>query len=177
MVKRRTCDTCEGKGEVLDMVPGSTGEPVEGVVECPDCEDGTYVVPTRLDLLRRDVRSRVTYARSLWRDRNATAVAAYVYAHRNVLDDEPRLRGLLDHELREQIDAVRTPLGWRKVDLRWSLLNAWRAVRGRDPLPLPYDVITDVSVRDDSGLGEFFHRPQNLLMILAERHRRWIVRQ
>lgn len=31
------CDTCGGDGEVLTMVPGSTGEPVEGMVPCPDC--------------------------------------------------------------------------------------------------------------------------------------------
>lgn len=31
------CSTCEGAGEVVTMVPGSTGQPVEGVVDCPDC--------------------------------------------------------------------------------------------------------------------------------------------
>lgn len=31
------CDTCDGEGTVLTMVPGSTGEPVEGRVRCPDC--------------------------------------------------------------------------------------------------------------------------------------------
>lgn len=41
------CDTCLGAGEVLDMVPGFTGMPVEGMVPCPDCSlSGPLDAPT-----------------------------------------------------------------------------------------------------------------------------------
>lgn len=191
---KRACDTCETVGRVLTMVPGNTGEPVEALVECPDCGGvGTYEtdepevdehdvetceddheerwrrprLPVRL---YRRVRWRVRYVRNLWRDRNATTIAAYIVVNRNIVADEPQLRALLNRDLMDNLEAVAFPLGWRWTDVRWAWANLRRSLRGRAPLPLPYEVLTDVSMRTENG---FFER--NEVMILAERRRRAIV--
>jgi len=183
-MRRRTCDTCEGGGEVLTMVPGSTGEPVEGMVECPDCQgEGSYVDPSLLDrtiggrradqlrALRRRSERRVDAARELWRDRDAQTVGAYVHAHRNLLQDEPRLRATIQGDLAHRLAAV-TPLGWRRVDLRWALENARRAVRGEAMAPLPYDEVATISMSDQNPMledSDYFIRGQ--IVILGERRR------
>lgn len=173
------CDTCHGEANVLAMVPGSTGEPVEGMVECPDCEDGYIELPDRFERLvgvrraeriRRPVRRaqrRVEWARQRWAERDATTVGAMVTTHRAVLDDEPRLRGMIDHELRDQLEDV-TPLRWRQADLRWCWENAKRALRGRVMKPLPYDEFVDVRVSTEAA--GLFERGQ--VAIIAERRRK-----
>lgn len=172
------CDTCHGEAEVLTMMPGFTGEPVESMVDCPDCEgEGWIEVPDRFERLvgieraeriRRPYRRaqrRVRWARARWAERDAEVVAAVTYAHPSVLDDEPQLRGMIDHELLSQLQDV-TPLRWRVADARLALRNVKRALRGLPPLSPP-DTLTSVEV---SREGSVFER--NVVAIRAERYRK-----
>lgn len=183
-MRRRTCDTCEGNGEVLTMVPGYTGEPVEDTVDCPDCMgEGSYVDPSildrvlggeRADRLRAGARRRkhqLDHARQMWEDRDAQTVGAYVNAHRNLLADEPRLRATIQGDLAERMKRA-TPLGWRRDDLRWALENARRAVRGEAMAPLPYEEVATISMSDQNpALQDSDYFVRGLITILGERRR------
>lgn len=37
-IQKPFCDTCEDEGMVMAMVPGPTGQPVEALIYCPDCD-------------------------------------------------------------------------------------------------------------------------------------------
>src|SRR4051812_43098957 len=92
---------------------------------------------------------------ALWRDRHATGVAASVIVEKTMLADEPRLRGVVDGDLRRQVMEAPVPLGWRWTDARWALRSLGRAVIGHAPDPPPYDEkITVQIVSGDTGLFE-----------------------
>lgn len=162
----------------LDADGDATGR--LGDRECPYCDgDGCLTELDRLERLigerrasrvRRPlnrVRRRTHWLRIRWAERHATIVASWVEAHRGIIDDEPRLRVLIQSELMRQLDEV-TPLGWRRDDLTWCYVNARRALRGQPMLPLPYDVDTTVQLKEQNA--DFFIR--NAVVLLAERRRR-----
>lgn len=113
----------------------------------------------------RRVRAQVTDWRSQWQP-NVT-VAAIVNAHRNIMDDEPRLRNLIDTDLMTQVRAL-YPLRWRYDDLRWHLRQARVAVTGGRPeLTAPWR--EEVAVEMSQQNRAFFER--NVIVIRAEAYR------
>ena len=151
------------------------------VIEDEGAFEPEHREPTRLDRIRttvrrrrRAIRDRVRHARALWQERHANTVAAYVYAYAEVLTDHPRMRNLIDVELRERLDAVPLPLGWLVVDARWALGNVWRAIRGREPLRLPYEVVTEVRIEEQNAAArfDFYLRGPDFVCVIAERRRK-----
>lgn len=118
-------------------------------------------------------RGRTLDLWAFWRDRSAQSVAVVEVAQKPVLDDEPRLRAMLDGVLRDKVQRV-TPLGWRRADLRWALGNARRALRGEPMVTaLPYEERVAIDVTDQHP--DFFTR--NAVAIRMERRRVPVVRR
>jgi hypothetical protein len=175
-MRRRTCDTCEGYGEARSAIDDTEA--------CPDCQgEGSYADPSildrtlggaRADRIRAGARRRrrqLDRARQLWHDRDATTVAAYVYAHRNLIEDEPRLRATIQGDLMHRL-AEQTTLRWRAQDARHALENARRAILGQPPEPRPWEDVVTVSMSDQSpALADFDTFARGQLVILAERRR------
>lgn len=171
-MKSIQCERCMGTG----WVPH---ESEKDRVDCPDCDgDGWLTEPDRFERLvgvdraqrlRRPIwrtKRRLDAARSLWRDRNATTVAAAVEVNQGVLANEPRFRYVIDNDLRQKLEAI-TPLGWRIYDVRWCWANMKRAIRGQSMADLLYRENIELSVRTESR--DFFMR--NAAVVLAERRR------
>lgn len=126
-------------------------------ITCEAClEAGATPPPPTLAARARRLRYRLSprHLRSLadarirdWRQQWApgVSVAAVVYAHRQILDDQPQLRGLIDHELRGRVAAA-TPLRWRYDEARHHWANLRRAVHGEPSEPLPWEYTLDLMV-------------------------------
>lgn len=172
-MKTFECDTCEGVGEILAMVPGGTGMPVEDMIECPDC-DGVgliFVTEPKHPHLARIHRGWSMLTDSLvgawrsWRRGNGDVIAARITVHRSVFADEPRAVEIVNRDLRRSLARARS-YGWFRADLAWSLRNLGRTLRGREMLPLPYDVYVTTEIVDD---GHAFEMGRTV--ILAEQRR------
>jgi len=135
------------------------------VETCEDDHEERWTLRQRLRDRYRRARWSIAAARQTWRDGNATVVGAVVMAHPGMLDDEPRVRALIDTDLRAKMEAVR-PLGWRKADALWALRNLRRALRGEEMLPVPYEVVVEVEADRYSALD------RNLTAIRATQRRR-----
>ena len=154
-MKTFECDTCKGDGEILAMVPGGTGMPVEDMIECPDC-DGVGLIfaepkHPHIARIRRGWSILVDDLAGAWRSwqrGGADVVAARITVARDAMLDERQMRLIVEHRLRDGIAGARS-LGWMRADLGWSLRNAWRALTGREMRPVPYEVALTISIIDD----------------------------
>lgn len=176
MVKHVNCETCEGLGHVRTMVPGSTGQPVSGNIECPDC-DGTGWLG-ELDALERLVGPRaanalsapgrlVSRARSAakktWRERKYDEIGHLTYVHREVMSDDPRLTSVVESEIKANLAKAPLPLYWRLTLIRWRTLNKVRRTIGLPPLPRPWAEVLELEARMDPE--------SNLIALIGTRRR------
>lgn len=101
-------------------------------------------------------RTRLWDARDRWRQTwspTVTVGAEVVITDRSALAEEPRLRRLMDDDLRTKIEATH-PWRWRYDDARLHLANAVRALRGHEPVER-WRYVIEVTLHDDA---EFFER-------------------
>lgn len=145
-----TCDRCEGEGRVeswYDRLPGARGLRRQYHVR-------RYMLDRRLE--------RARHWRGLWREYRTSphlqTVATWKAVHRNMLEDQPMLRSVIEREMAHDVKDY-TPLAWRLEAIR----RIWRG-----DLVDPYEYSTSVMVREDHS--DFFQR--NAAMLVLEVHRR-----